>query len=250
MNCPKAAIFDIDSTLAEPYRPPSDPTLRSLEKLLKLIPVALMSAASLERMQRDIISHLIDPDLSRFTLFTANAAQSYVYKEGEWRAQYRYGFTDNERSRIQTTLEATAAEMGILEHRAPYGEQFIDYEGYLAFTVLGIDAPKDERKKWDPDASKRKRLQEALQQKLPEFDVFIGGLTTIDITPKGINKSFGVTWYSSYLHIPPSDMLYIGDALYEGGNDAVVIPTGIQTRSVSGPDETLTVITDLLIACS
>ena len=41
-------------------------------------------------------------------------------------------------------------------------------------------------------------------------------------------------------------MLYLGDALYAGGNDSVVIPTGIQTRQVNGPDDTAGIIDELL----
>ena len=33
-------------------------------------------------------------------------------------------------------------------------------------------------------------------------------------------------------------MLYVGDALEEGGNDAVVRETGIPTHAVFGPHET------------
>ena len=78
----------------------------------------------------------------------------------------------------------------------------------------------------------------------------MGGMTTVDITHKGINKAYGVRWLSEKLGIPAGEMLYVGDALFEGGNDIVVIPTGIQTRSVSGPPETLAVIEELLKACA
>ena len=67
---------------------------------------------------------------------------------------------------------------------------------------------------------------------------------------KGVNKSIGVLWLSKHLDIPAADMLYVGDAFYEGGNDAAVIPTGVQTRDTSGPAETLTIIDDLLTSCS
>jgi hypothetical protein len=80
--------------------------------------------------------------------------------------------------------------------------------------------------------------------------VLIGGKTTIDITRAGVDKAFGVRWLSERLNIPPQAMLFVGDALYEGGNDAVVIPTGIQTRSVTGPSETAKIIDDLLSICS
>ena len=41
-------------------------------------------------------------------------------------------------------------------------------------------------------------------------------------------------------------MLYVGDGLFEGGNDAVVKETGIPTHAVTGPAETANVIEALL----
>ena len=41
-------------------------------------------------------------------------------------------------------------------------------------------------------------------------------------------------------------MLYVGDALMEGGNDAVVIETGVHTHQVFGPDETVALIKEIL----
>ena len=81
---------------------------------------------------------------------------------------------------------------------------------------------------------------------MPDVEVLIGGMTTIDVTKKGIDKSYGVLWLSKHLNIPVAEMLYVGDALYPGGNDAVVIPTGIQTHITSGPGETTLIIDRLL----
>jgi hypothetical protein len=93
-------------------------------------------------------------------------------------------------------------------------------------------------------------LKELLDPQLPECEVLLGGATTIDITKRGVDKSYGVTWLSKHLNIPTLEMLYVGDALYEGGNDHVVIKTGIQTRAVSGPPETVQVLDELLAACA
>jgi hypothetical protein len=42
------------------------------------------------------------------------------------------------------------------------------------------------------------------------------------------------------------EMLYIGDALDDGGNDSVVIGTGIKTHEVFGPKETAGIIEEIL----
>lgn len=247
MNTPQAVIFDLDNTLAEPFKAPENAIVQKLEALLAHIPVAIMSAASLSRMQETLLPALSPvADRSRLSLFTANAAQCFQLSGTQWEPQYEFKFTDEQRAKIRKALEEAVAQTDTLNDHKVYSEQFIDYEGYLAFTALGIGAPEEERKKWDPDAKKRLALRAILLETLPEFDVYIGGLTTIDITLKGINKSYGVEWYAKYLNASPSDLLYIGDALYEGGNDAVVQKTGIQTRQVANPSETAVILDELL----
>jgi phosphomannomutase len=242
---PKAVIFDLDNTLAEPFRPPNPEVFAKFTALLARTPVAIMSAASLERITRDVLPGLRGAPLEKLTLFTANAAQCFTYTAGAWKAAYRYGFSPAELAVIKAALEKAVKECG-LDGGKSYGQQFVDYEGYVAFTALGVEAPKEERMHWDPDTTKRRLLREVLMRRLPQFDVYIGGSTSVDVTPKGINKEFGVRWYAKYLQAEPAELLYVGDALYDGGNDAVVIPTGIQTRPVSSPSETERVIEELL----
>jgi phosphomannomutase len=241
----KAVIFDLDNTLAEPFHPPTLSVLQKFAQLTKRTPVAIMSAASFERIKSDVLALLPPAPLEKLTLFTANAAQCYAYSSKEWSPQYRYGFTREELENIRSALAETVRECGIDTSRS-YGEQFVDYEGYVAFTALGVDAPSSERATWDPDQAKRQKLRDVLQKKVPEFDVFIGGATSVDVTPKGINKEFGVRWYAKFLGAQPEELLYVGDALYEGGNDHVVIQTGVVTRAVAHPAETEKVIDELL----
>src|SRR3989344_3802563 len=68
-------------------------------------------------------------------------------------------------------------------------------------------------------------------------------------TVNGTEGLKGVSHYGEQLVDRGAQILYVGDALYPGGNDAVVIPTGIPTRSVSGPAETEKIIDELIAAC-
>ena len=250
MQCPKAVIFDLDNTLADPYRPPSGEMAERLGHLVRLRPTAIMSAASLERMQQGVLRELPSTAYSSLFLFTANAAQAYVWSGSDWSNQYRFGFDPAERDRIESALHEAANKTDSAAATQTFGPQFVDYEGYVAFTALGTDAPSELRATWDPDQKKRRAMKGLLDAMIPEFDVLIGGATTIDITRKGINKAYGVRWLAERLELQPQEMLYVGDALYEGGNDAVVIPTGIQTRSTIGPIETLSILDELIAACS
>ena len=61
-----------------------------------------------------------------------------------------------------------------------------------------------------------------LRPRLPEYDVKVGGSTSIDITLHGINKEYGVRQVLQKLDMSPNDAVYFGDSLEPGGNDAIV----------------------------
>lgn len=84
---------------------------------------------------------------------------------------------------------------------------------------------------------------------MPGFSVRMGGATSIDITKPGIDKAYGIRKLKEILKIEISEMIYIGDALFEGGNDYPARTTGAVCIQVRDPDETKRVI-EAIIACS
>jgi hydroxymethylpyrimidine pyrophosphatase-like HAD family hydrolase len=90
------------------------------------------------------------------------------------------------------------------------------------------------------------KLREYLMPLLPAYEIAVGGATSVDVVQKGIDKAYGVRKLAELLGLEVTQMLYIGDDLQEGGNDAVVIPTGIQTRVVKNPTETAQIIKSIL----
>ncbi len=249
MNCPKAVIFDLDETLAVSFQPPTTQMLARLTALQKLFPIAIMSGAGLDRIQRDVINHLPEQP-TNLMLFPNSTSQCYRFEDSEWKEVYSHVLSGEERILIKSVLTKALAEHDDLKNNTVYGEQIIDREAQVAFACIGMDAPTEVKATWDPTAEKRLRIARSLKDTLGDFDILIGGASTIDITRKDTNKSYGVRWYAEHLQIAPSDMLYVGDALYQGGNDEVVILTGIQTRGVANPTETPAVIDELLSTCS
>ena len=77
----------------------------------------------------------------------------------------------------------------------------------------------------------------------------MGGTTSIDITKTGIDKAYGINKLKEILNINISEMLFIGDALFEGGNDFPARKTGIDCIQVRDPEETKRII-ETVIACS
>ena len=76
----------------------------------------------------------------------------------------------------------------------------------------------------------------------------MGGATSIDVTKPGIDKAYGIRKLRDLLGISLKDMIYIGDALFVGGNDYPAEEAGVDSIPVQGPHETKRV-TQAIIAC-
>jgi hydroxymethylpyrimidine pyrophosphatase-like HAD family hydrolase len=83
---------------------------------------------------------------------------------------------------------------------------------------------------------------------IPEFSVRIGGTTSIDVTKPGIDKGYGIRKLRDILNISVREMIFIGDALFVGGNDYPAKEAGVVSIPVRGPHETKRVI-EAIIAC-
>jgi len=245
---PKATIFDLDGTLTESKSAMTPEMGALLARLLEKMPVAVMSGGALVQFQKQLLPAL--PPTARLEnlyLFPTSAAQCYTFENGELSAKYNLTFTQEERAKILSVLDAALKATGMdVPPENVWGERVEDRGAQVTFSALGQQAPYEEKKKWDIDRNKRAPLAEILKRKLTDFHVAVNATTSIDITRKGINKAYGVERLHEMLAIPIAEMLYIGDALFPGGNDAIVIPTGVPTRDISSPEETAEVIEMLL----
>jgi hypothetical protein len=76
----------------------------------------------------------------------------------------------------------------------------------------------------------------------------MGGATSIDVTKPGIDKAYGIKKLKEILNISLPEMIFIGDALFPGGNDYPAEQTGVVSIPVKGPAQTKCVV-QAIIAC-
>ena len=249
MRAPELVAFDLDGTLAESKQRMSSDMGDLLSRLLRRMPVAVMSGAGWPQFEKQFFPALPEgTPLNNLYIFPDNAAQCFVHRAGEWLPQYDQAFSPAEKERITKALKDALQAVGL--ERAPvrvWGERIEDRGEEIAFSPLGQEAPLEEKGEWHKGHDDvRRRLQEELRKRLPEYASAMGGLTTIDITRKGINKAYGIKRLSELAHTPITQILYVGDALEAGGNDAVVLDVGVPTHAVFGPEETSELIENLL----
>lgn len=71
-------------------------------------------------------------------------------------------------------------------------------------------------------------------------------LTGVDLVAFDLDDTLVISKQPLDLAVPLANCIYVGDALYPGGNDAVVNRLGIRTVPVGGVEDTKKFIADLL----
>ena len=245
----KVIAFDLDGTLAESKQRVSAEMGDLLSRLLSVMPVAVMSGASFAQFKTELLASLpADANLEHLYIFPDNAAQCFVYRNNQWWPQYDHHFSDAEKKKVLDALNQALERVGLsTPPPQTWGERIEDRGAQIAFSPLGQQAPLEAKEEWhQKHEDLRKQLLAELQKLLPDFSEAEGGLTTIDITRKGITKAYGVTRFAELTGAQLSEILYVGDALEEGGNDSVVLATGVQTHTVFSPNETAALIETML----
>ncbi len=240
-------VFDLDGTLAESKSAVDAEMSGLLHDLLGVVKVAVISGGDWPQFQAQLLSNLADDErLANLSLLPTCGTKFYRYA-GSWTKVYSEDFSADERDRIITALKKATTEAG-LKVRKLWGEQIEDRGSQITFSALGQQAPLDEKKKWDPDIAKRQKIKAILDPLLPGFSVHIGGATSIDVTKPGIDKAYGIRKLRDRLGIPLKNMIFIGDALFVGGNDYPAEEAGVASIPVRTPDETKRV-TEAIILC-
>lgn len=238
-----AFIFDLDGTLAESKAPISDDMAEALASLLSIKKVCIVSGGNFEQFKIQVIDRIekINPTaiLTNLYIQPTSGARMCTFQNGQWKEVYATYLADDEKKHILSALDQVVSENKFATPDKLYGEQVEDRGSQITFSALGQHAPVLEKKAWDPDLSKKKLLTESLRKLLPGFEVRAGGLTSIDIVKDGLDKAYGIRKLSDYTNLPISRMCFVGDAIYEDGNDYPAVSTGIDCISVENPEFTL-----------
>jgi hydroxymethylpyrimidine pyrophosphatase-like HAD family hydrolase len=160
---------------------------------------------------------------------------------------YSEDFTPGEKERIIQALKRVMAETGCAA-QSVWGEIIEDRGSQITFSALGQQAPIEAKKQWDPDFAKRQGMKSLLDKIIPDCAVRLGGTTSIDVTKAGIDKAHGIRKLRDTLGVAIQEMIFVGDALFPGGNDYPAKEAGVVSIQVRDPNETKRV-SEAIVAC-
>jgi len=215
----KLVAFDLDGTLAESKQAVDAEMAGLLGRLTTVADVCVISGGDWPQFRTQVVERLpAAARLDRLFIMPTSGTKLYRCIEGTWRPIYAEDFSADERDRILAALRQAVKEAGFAGERT-WGEQIEDRGSQITFSGLGQEAPLDAKKAWDPDRKKREAMQRAAQRELPDLSVNIGGSTSIDVTRKGVDKAYGLRKLAEASGVPLAEMIFMGDAVYPGGND-------------------------------
>lgn len=242
----KLIVFDLDGTLAASKLPIDAEMGQLLNELLGFIKVAVISGGDWPQFEKQLISCLPAADLlANLLVVPCCGTKFYQYQSDSWKKIYSEDFNAEERDKIVDSLNKVMEATGFKVEN-PWGEIVEDRGSQITFSALGQQAPIEEKEKWDPDFAKRKRMKELLDELIPEFSVRFGGTTSVDITKPGIDKAYGIKKLQEILGIEIADMVFVGDAIFPGGNDYPAKEAGVDCIPVKNFEETKAVIKDFI----
>ncbi len=236
---PALLAFDLDGTLAESKQPLAESMAQTLHRALFFTKVAIISGASFEQFQRQVISRLPhDPEAFKNLIFFPTNGARMISFDYAWHEVYSDLLEPNEKAEIMNAFERAFALAGYKQPANTHGPVFEDRGTQITFSALGQNAPVAEKNLWDPDQSKRQLIIGALSPLIPNFVARIGGGTSIDVTRKGFDKAYALKKAFRAVGCKPADAVFFGDTTAPGGNDHAATTTGAEVVTVTSPSET------------
>ncbi|MFA6463681.1 MAG: alpha-glucan family phosphorylase [Candidatus Paceibacterota bacterium] len=240
----KVIIFDMDGTLTPSLTPMDEEMTGLFLKLLANFKVGVISGAVFKKFETQIIDTLKDKtNFSNLVILPANGTSFFIHKD-EWSPLYEKKLTNEEKKNIVDSAEETLKELNLFDRYSIERGKVDDKEGQMTLKMISGDRPIEEKLAWDPDRTRREPIRKLLQEKLPNFEVKIGGTTSIDITPKGADKGYAVKKILEYFNLPKEEALFMGDAIFPGGNDYAAAEI-VDSVKVLNPEDTKKVIRSL-----
>ena len=206
----KIYIFDVDGTLTPSRRPMTHNFEMFFYRWADKNSFYLVSGSDLQKIKEQVPEYILS---SAEGIFTCGGNKFYINDS----LIYENNFKPPER-----LLKYLDLELKFSPYKKQYGNHIEDRGSMLNFSVIGRDCNLEQRLdyfNYDTESGERKRITGAIKRQFPELDAVIGGQISIDIAPKGNDKSQVIKEVKGNKNIPDAKYIFIGDRTMEGGND-------------------------------
>lgn len=240
----KALIADVDDTICPSTRPVSADMAKAIMRLVRGgRSFAFISGSTVAEIgaqltpSLDVDHHLLGVSGSHYVQVTV--------REGVKTSTeiWRHEFDAATKQRVLTAFRELIARHEI-RSQTTTEDQLQDRGSQVTLSAIGRGAADAAKRAYDPDGAKRRAWVAELERELgPGLNIRLGGTTSVDVTPAGVDKEWGIRHYLEHWRLQPADALYFGDNLQEGGNDYPATKV-VDCIAVKNPSDTLGKLAD------
>lgn len=230
---PKHVFFDLDNTLTRSRTLMPTPHQEIFKKSCASKDVVVVTGGQISQIKKQI-----PPSFDGGYFALSQSGNHAIAKNGEILWSER--FTPEQKAAILSFIKAIHDEVALPVKNE--NDLVEDRGSQISYSLIGHHEDVAKKEAFDPGAKKRLRILAAHKAdveglRVAGADVRPGGTTTFDFTIAGKHKGFNIARLIEHEGWKKEDCLYVGDALFPGGNDETVVGV-IPTHAVNNPDDT------------
>ena len=219
----KVIAFDLDGTLTQHKSKLDAVNTAVLDKLGKKYKMLMLGAGNCRRIYDQMNQYPIE-------IIGNYGMQHSAICNGEF-TEIESLSSPVDREFVDNAVTQLRREFG---YETFYGENVeFHTSGVITFPLLGTAAPLAEKLAFDPDRSKRRKMYARVCEIFSDYNCFIGGSSSFDITQGQFNKYFALKRFCETSGYTLDEVVYFGDDFGEGGNDAHVKQGGVDCVEIS-----------------
>ena len=172
----KLICFDLDGTLTQHKQPLSAQTRQTLTRLSEKYKLLMVGAGQVYRI------------FNQMEKFPVDIIGNYGLQQAKYNPDkqdldiIRDERFPCDREKTEAIVTGFREKYGFTQHAGDNVEYHPS--GCITFPILGTKAQQADKLAFDPDRSRRRPLLPIVQAANPEYNVFVGGTSSFDMTPK------------------------------------------------------------------
>ena len=213
----KVFIFDVDGTLTPSRQPMTEEFQKFFKQWIKKNKFYLVTGSDLPKLQEQMEGLEIHAD----GIFTC-CGNEYWQSDPAVHPKHCDLIYSNKFKPPRDLIKYL--ERKVLKSEYPYrcGNHIEDRGAMVNFSVVGRNCTQEQREEyfeWDKRMGERNIMCMEIKGTYPGIDAVVGGQISIDIYPKGNDKSQILDIIKQEKLVEPDEYIFIGDGIENGGND-------------------------------
>jgi len=211
----KIFIFDVDGTLTPSRLPMTEEFQEFFKEWVKTNKFYLVTGSDISKLQEQMCMY----DIEAEALFTCCGNEMWIPDPHIVNIS-AYQVYRNEFKPPETLRTYLGEQLRFSDYPVRAGNHIEDRGTLLNFSIVGRDCTQEQREdynRYDHLTSERIEIVKYIKEQWSDIDAVIGGQISIDIYPKGNDKS-QILEHIEKQH-PSAELIFMGDGIENGGND-------------------------------